>query len=454
MFSKMLNNIQNVKSGSIKVIQIIQERLAILEEQNPKVNAIVEYYPQLLLEQAKELDGKIENGFQGKLCGVIVTVKDNLEVEGFKATAGMLRFKENVSKGDCTIVRMLRKEGALIIGKTNLPAGAMDVQTDNKVYGRTNHPSFMNRTCGGSSGGGACSVAIGISDIDIGNDFMGSIRIPAHFCGIYGLVATDDTIPLEKIIGGKPYGSTMSKILRSGLQASSLFDLEYVFQIISKAEKVLVPKVLQSKLMIAYTTSAGGLILSEEYAQAYHKYREKLSHEHNLVEIKDKDFDFEKARECFLKLLYANIAITLPPVLRFLARTIGGKQFMVTNLKHYLETEDIREKCIEELEKLLCYFDVLLSPVCSLAAFEHQTPIKMQGEQAVYSDLKINDEMVPYAAATMGFTTPFSLTSSPVITIPIGKNSIGLPMGLQVVGKRNREYDLLQSAKELCKYKA
>jgi amidase len=343
-----------------------------------------------------------------------------MEVEGFKATAGMLRFKENVSKGDCN--------------------------------GRTNHPKFNDKTCGGSSGGGACSVALGISDIDIGNDFMGSIRIPAHFCGIYGLIGTDDTIPLDKIVGGKPYGSTMTKILRAGFQAASLFDLEYVFNIISNIDKVLTPKVLQDKLRIAYTASAGGLMLSAEYTQLYHKYIAKLSKDHNLVEVKDNDFDFEKARKCFLGLLYSNITITLPPVIRFLARYIGGKPFMTTNLKHYLETEEIREKCIEQLESLLGEFDVLLSPVCSMAAFEHQTPAKMQGEQAVYRDLRIDDKRVSYAAATMGYTTPFSLTSSPVVTIPIGRNSIGLPMGVQVVGRRNREYDLLQSTKVLCKY--
>jgi len=439
--SKMMCQIENVKAKKITVSEIVKERLTLLER-HKSCNAVICYDEKMVLKQAADLDSNIKAGKNtGRLCGAVITVKDNLEVEGLRATAGMKKFQNNIPSQDCAVVKKLKEEGAIILGKTNMPAGAMDMQTYNDVYGRTNHPDFPEYTCGGSSGGGAAAVKLGISDADIGNDFMGSIRVPAHFCGIFGMIGTDKVIPLDNIVGGKPLGSTMSDILRIGIQASFLSDLHLLFTIIADDSKIFTLIQNSDKLKVAYSKDCGGLPVSNEYSECFMDFVERLSEHFNVSEIRQSDFDFQKSRECFLKLLYGNMSVLLPGIVRLM---MGSK--MSNKLVDYLKAEEIRDECIAQLDQLLAEYDVLLTPVTATAAFKHINPVKILGNQAIYNDIPVDDKKVPYSVANMGFTTPFSLTGSPVIAIPTGKTAKGLPLGVQVVGRRMHEYDLLKHA--------
>ncbi len=441
MESKMIWQIKNVKEKKITVLEIVKERLSLLER-HKSCNAVICYDKKAVLEQAAELDNSIKEGkSSGKLAGAVITVKDNLEVKGLSATAGMKKYINNIPSQDCDVVKKLRDEGAIILGKTNMPAGAMDMQTFNDIYGRTNHPDFPEYTCGGSSGGGAAAIKLGISDADIGNDFMGSIRVPAHFCGIYGMIGTDRIIPLENIVGGKPYGSTMSDILRIGIQASDLSELHLLFTIIADESKIFPLKQNSGQLKIAYTKDCGDLPISKEYATCFTDFIEGLSAKYQVNEINQSDFDFQKSRECFLKLLYGNMSVSLPTIVRLM---MGSK--MSNKLKDYLNEEEKREECLAQIDKLMAEYDILLTPVTATAAFLHKSPVKTLGHQAIYDDILVDDTKVPYSVANMGYTTPFSLTANPIIVIPIGKTPKGLPLGIQVVGRRMHEYDLLKYA--------
>lgn len=441
MQSKMIWQIEQVKDRKITVLQIVKERLALLER-HKSCNAVICYDEKMVLEQATELDSKIEAGVSiGKLCGAVITVKDNLEVRDLRATAGIKKLKDNISSQDCNVVNILRDEGAIILGKTNMPAGAMDMQTFNSVYGTTNHPEFPEYTCGGSSGGGAAAVKLGICDADIGNDFMGSIRVPAHFCGIYGMIGTDKVIPLENIVGGNPYGSTMSNILRIGIQAANLNDLHLLFTVIADDSKIFPLVRTTEPLKIAYTTDCGGLPISKEYSECFIDFLERLAEKNHVNKINQFDFNFEKSRECFLKLLYGNMSVSLPSIVRLMMRSK-----MSNKLKDYLYQEEEREQCIFKLDQMMAGYDVLLAPVTATPAFQHKVPLRTLGHQAIYDDILVDHTKVSYSVANMGYTTPFSLTGNPVIVIPIGKTAEGLPMGIQVVGRRMHEYDLLKNA--------
>lgn len=382
MESKMLRNIEQVKNRKLTVLQIVKERLARLES-HKSCNAVICYDEKTLLEQAAELDNNIKAGKSiGKLCGAVITVKDNLDVKGLRATAGIKKYKDNISSQDCNVVKKLRDEGAIILGKTNMPAGAMDMQTNNAIYGRTNHPDFPAYTCGGSSGGGAATVKLGISDADIGNDFMGSIRVPAHFCGIYGMIGTDKVIPLENIVGGKPYGSAMSNILRIGVQAANLNDLHLLFTIIADESKIFPLLGTSDELKIAYTTDCGGLPISKEYRECFIDFIKGLSAKNHINNINQFDFNFEKSRECFLKLLYGNMSVSLPSIIRLLMRSK-----MSNKLKDYLNQEEEREQCIVQLDQMMAEYDILLAPVTATPAFQHKSPIRTLGHQAIYDDI-------------------------------------------------------------------
>lgn len=437
----MIRQIENVKDRKITVLEIVRERLALLER-HKFCNAVICYDEKMVLEQATELDSKIKAGKSaGKLCGAVITVKDNLEVKGLRSTAGIKKFQNNIPSRDCEVVEKLRDEGAIVLGKTNMPAGAMDMQTFNDIYGRTNHPDFPEYTCGGSSGGGAAAIKLGICDADIGNDFMGSIRVPAHFCGIYGMIGTDKVIPLGNIVGGKPYGSTMSNILRIGIQTANLNDLHLLFTIIADDSKIFPSTQNLGQLKIGYSKDCGNLPISMEYAACFAHFIKELSSKYHVNEIDQSEFDFQKARECFLKLLYGNMSVSLPAIVRLMMRSK-----MSNKLKDYLNEEEKREKCITQLDQMMAEYDVLLTPVSATAAFLHKSPVRTLGYQAIYDDISVDDTKVSYSVANMGYTTPFSLTGSPVIVIPMGRTARGLPLGIQVVGRRMREHDLLKYA--------
>lgn len=133
------------------------------------------------------------------------------------------------------------------------------------------------------------------------------------------------------------------------------------------------------------------------------------------------------------------MSVMLPGIVRFM---MGSK--MSGKLKDYLVEEEKRDECIIQLDHLMAEYDILLAPVTATAAFQHKSSVRMLGNQAIYDDIPVDDGKVSYSVANMGYTTPFSLTGSPVIVVPIGKTAKGLPLGVQVVGRRMREHDLLK----------
>lgn len=446
MDSYMLGNVRAVLNGKTSVVAIAKERLALLDKENPRVNAVVECRKEQVLAQAAEIDGQVRQGKAGRLAGAVITVKDNLEVKGLHATAGFSKRKEYVAAADCTAVERLRAEGALILGKTNMPPGAMDVQTDNPVYGRTNHPLFPERTCGGSSGGGACAVRLGISDMDIGNDLMGSIRIPSHFCGIYGFVPSGNAIGLNGFTGGKPMGSTLSQMLRIGLQARTPEDILYVLPMLLECGFPAREARLGERLKIAWSMDCGGLPLSRDSRKCFEAFLHTAGTGHELYELKPEDYPFELARESFTKLLYGAIAAMMPPAACFAARHLGQYRLLDRCLKPLLAAENCREECKQAMCRLMERFDCLVTPVTATPAFPHIKPDRVVNGQPIYGKFSVDGQETLYAKANLGYTTPF-FTANPVLSIPVGMTGDGLPVGVQVVCGMYDDLKLLHIAR-------
>lgn len=439
----MLENRQAILRGEKTVEDIAGERLAILQRENPAVNAVVEFYPDQLLAKAREIDARVRAGKSGRLAGAVITVKDNLDVQGMHTTAGFLKWKNNLAAKDCSAVARLRAEDALILGKTNMPPGAMDAQTDNPVYGRTNHPMFPDRTCGGSSGGGACAVTLGISDADLGNDLMGSIRIPAHFCGIYGFVPTGGAIMLDGFAGGRPSGGALSQMLRLGLQAKTPEAVEMIFSVLAEEGFPAVKKDPVKRLKIAWSLDCSGLPLSRDSKACLAAFLEKAGAGNDLYELSKEDYPFELARESFIRLLYGAIAAMMPAGVCFAARHLMGNRLMDRRLRSYLTAEDGREECKRAMRRLMNRFDCLVVPVTATPAFPHTKPIRVVNGQPFYGDFPVDGQKVLYAAANLGYTTPF-FTADPVMAVPAGVTEEGLPVGVQVVCGAYRDLELLR----------
>jgi len=172
--------------------------LARIDSVNPALNAVVELRREAALRRAAAADEAIvRSGAAGPLHGVPMTIKDSFNVAGLHTTWGNPAFKDFVAGSDATVVRRLEQAGAIIVGKTNLAFMLGDfAQTANELYGVTNNPWDTTRTPGGSSGGAAAALSAGMTFLEYGSDLAGSIRIPASFCGVYGLKPSVEIVPL------------------------------------------------------------------------------------------------------------------------------------------------------------------------------------------------------------------------------------------------------------------
>jgi amidase len=160
---------------------------------NPALNAIVISNEADAIRTARERDDDLrQHVVRGPLHGVPVTVKESFNLTGFKTTVNFPQLKNNVATADALVVRRLKEAGATILGKTNIPTMLSDYQSFGPLYPTANNPFDVTRTPGGSTGGGAAALAAGLTALEIGSDIGGSIRVPAHFCGVFGLKPTEN----------------------------------------------------------------------------------------------------------------------------------------------------------------------------------------------------------------------------------------------------------------------
>ncbi|MCC7370747.1 MAG: amidase [Chloroflexi bacterium] len=213
-----------VRNREVSSVELVEAHLRRIDAVNPSLNAIIHLDAAGALAAARTADARLADGAPaGPLHGVPVTVKDNLDVAGLPCTGGTRGRAGCVPGQDATVVARLRAAGAVILGKTNLPEMALAFVTDNLVHGRTNNPYDLARTPGGSSGGEAAIIAAGGSPLGVGNDLAGSIRLPAHFCGIAGLKPTSGRVPLTGYFS--PIVGLLKPLWHNGPMARRVEDL-------------------------------------------------------------------------------------------------------------------------------------------------------------------------------------------------------------------------------------
>src|SRR5262249_49098731 len=188
--------------------ELVEKLLARIDAVNPALNAIVELRRETALQSAEAADQAIAHGDRRPLLGVPITVKESFNVAGLHTTWGNPAFNDYVAESNATVVQRLEQAGAIVIGKTNVHFMLADyAQTANELYGVTHNPWDTTRTPGGSTGGGAAALSAGITFLEYGSDLVGSIRIPASFCGVYGLKPSVEIVPLTGFqLPGPPRG--------------------------------------------------------------------------------------------------------------------------------------------------------------------------------------------------------------------------------------------------------
>ena len=365
------------------------------------------------------------------------------------------------------MVARLKAAGAIVLGKTNLPELAGTPQCWSPVFGATNNPWDPTRTPGGSSGGSAAAVAMGFSFLDPGSDIGGSIRIPAAYCGVAGLKATENRIPRTGHIPHLPDGSrSVRHLLSLGLLARCVDDLKLGLEVLAGPDgfdsevpslPVAFPPADERPVRVAWWDDFSGLPLCARTRRALLRTVEQLRMEGIVVERRcPPGFDVEKAWYAYGIIAGSEIGLGMPTAQRMLLSLFrhgvpssqplakGFLRGLSFNGRRFADALNIREKLIAELEGFLADYDLWLCPVAPTTAWPQAHAGRFGGEGRFRKPpaIEVDGRSLPFLEATVSLTTPFSLTGSPVVALPAGIED-GLPVGLQCVGRRWRDESLL-----------
>ncbi len=448
------------RPAQMSSVERVEYYLSRIETYNPALNAVVTLDAEGALAQARQADQTSASG--ETLHGVPITVKDSFDTKGMRTTAGYKPFSERVPAEDALLVSRLRQAGAIIMGKTNLPALASGIQANNPVFGRTNNPWDLSRTPGGSSGGAAAAIAADLTALELGSDIGGSIRIPAHFCGVYGLKMTGQ-VRLGKGHVSSPKPLNVSEQVRKlldiaafGPLARSVDDLRLAFSVLADWAEGEPPAPQPASLRIAYTDDFGGTPLAADSRAAMDRAAERLRQAgHQVARTVPSDFDFDDAWELAGEVLgCVNNAFQSPLVQGF--RRVAG--LMASNRKNVhplmrglyrgvtLSQQQIadalrrRDALTGQIERFLGEWDVWICPVFPTSAFTHRSAT---------DEIDVDGQPMPQLMANLLHPIIFNLSGHPAVVIPVGFTHDNLPIGVQLIGRRFAETQLLDAAQRI-----
>lgn len=430
-----------IRERRVSAVEVVEAHLRQIERHNPEINAVVtlDGDGDGAMERARKADAALARGeYGGPLHGVPVTLKDCHATAGMRTTAGHPPLAEYVPDEDGTVAARMKAAGAIVLGKTNVSPLLADVQSSNAIFGQTNNPWNLSRTPGGSSGGAAAAVAAGMVPLEIGSDIGGSIRIPAHCCGIVGLKPTEHRVSNHGHIPDLPEHPRSTRIMNCiGPLAHSLDDLDLALRVITGPDgydldvpPVPLPEVATpppGSLKLAWSASFPGLPIQEDTRLTIERLVTTLTGEGAAIEEALPEIDFDEQ---------LTVRARLREVVRiFIEQPANG----IPSAADYLRALDRRDRFIRAWESFFSRYDALICPVMMTTAFEHRergTPVPIDGEEYPY-------ELLP------DYCRPFNLTGHPVVTIPIGLDSDGLPIGVQIAGSLWSESRLLGIARAL-----
>jgi amidase len=440
VFSSTTQLAAAIRAGHVSASEVLEAHLAQIATHNPALNAVITLDAEQARKRAREADEALSRGeVWGPLHGVPFTLKDAHATAGMRTTTGFPELSDYVPKVDSTVTARLKAAGGILIGKTNVPVMLADFQSTNPIFGATSNPWNSERTSGGSSGGAAAALASGMTSFEIGTDLSASIRIPAHFCGVFGLKPTEQRVPLTGLIPGLPGPRPIRIMSCIGPMARTVEDLELLYSIIAgpdgrdtEVQPVPVDEVsnLELKnLRIAFAPTFPGFPVAADVSAAVKELARRLSPLCKVVEeaaLPPLDFNQEGASAGAL-----------------IGMMTGAFQpedkARPTTLAHYLEALHRRDQSILAWEQFFDTWDVLLCPPSMMTAFPHceaGSPLHVDGQEVAYWMISAHG-------------TVFNYTGHPAVVLPYTLDRAGLPIGIQLVGKRWSESRLLGMAKAL-----
>ncbi len=451
-FGTATQAMQALQRGVISSRELTAHVFERIKKHNPKINAFVTLLEEQAMAQAKQADEmRAKKKPVGPLHGLPIVVKDVFATEGVRTTSGSIAFEKYVPKEDAVVVARLKAAGAIIVGKTNVPEFAADWQSFNQVAGTSNNPWDVKRTPGGSTGGGAAALAAGFGFIEIGSDIGGSIRIPSHFCGVYGHKPTFNVVPLNGHIPPPPGMSAPAELPVAGPLARSAGDLKLELEIIGGpaldeaiAYRWSLPAPRRTKLtdyrlgyVIDDPLCPVDSTVKEVLTSAVESLRKKGA---QLTEGWPAGIDPKKQYENYYWLLAAFFSLSFPEqVFKGMQQAVSsGTDDLwlkgVTSLhRDWLALSGQRLKAGELWREYFKTHDGFLMPVSFVTAFPHDQKGNLQDGALMQRRLMTAEGERPYIDMSkwISFAT---LTGCPATVAPVGRTKSGLPVGIQIMG--------------------
>lgn len=437
-----------IQSRTISPVEVAAAFLSRIEELNPKLNAIVTLAPDVL-ERAKAAEAAAMRGdVLSALHGIPVTIKDTIETAGLLTTSGSAIRANFIPQHDGPAVARLKSAGAIILGKTNAAEMAMDYTTDNPVFGRTVNPYDPSRTTGGSSGGEAVAIATCMSPGGLGSDLAGSVRIPAHFCGISALKPTVGQVPGEGQFPPAHGPYALGSVI--GPMARSVADLRLLFSVLAGTRRPAPSNSVSSESLIsamasrrvAWYTDDGVSPVTAETRRAVETAAQVLADAGlNVREHRPPAIErghslwlglFSRASVVVLRDVYAGREDEAGAFVRWRLRTADDTPS--PTLDDYILSWRDRDRLRSELISWMETTPLLLAPVGAVPAFPHDA-----------LKVRVGNESISTFKA-FSYSQTFNVFDLPVAVIPVGRSPEGLPIGVQVIGRPFEEETVLAAA--------
>jgi Asp-tRNA(Asn)/Glu-tRNA(Gln) amidotransferase A subunit family amidase len=450
---------EKIKARAISPCEVIDQHLARMTELQPRLNAFVHIDEARAREQARAAEIAMMSGESlGALHGVPLTVKSCIDVAGWPCAAGSLLRKDHKPSNDAVLVQRLRNAGAILLGNTNTPEFLMAYETDNSLTGKTSNPWSAEYSSGGSSGGEAAAIASGCSAGGVGSDGGGSIRVPAHFCGICGLKPTPGRIPSN---GHYPAGNSAFGWLGVvGPMARTVSDLKLLFEVLrgpDPGDALTIPlptfdktSLHSQNIRIGILEGDGVGAVTPETQLAVRKAAQLLAYQGFILE----PFRLNNL-QCVLDLWWFFFGTVISEL--FQEEIRGRKDLLSPVFRDYLnaarsspeppmppltpmtmtrfvEMCTVRDHERAQILDAMSDTPILLSPVCAAPAFRH-------GEgnwnpHAGYRD-------------TMRHSQWLNLAGFPGVSVPMAQSPEGLPIGVQLIGRPFQDELVLAVAEQL-----
>lgn len=447
---------QSLRNSEISSLELTNLYIDRIERFDEEINAVVVRDFDRARDAARRADEKRSAGkAEGVLHGVPMTIKDSFDVAGLPTTWGFPDFKDNIAGSDSLAVERFKQAGAIFLGKTNIPVALADLQSYNPIYGQTGNPWDLERTPGGSSGGASAALSAGLTGLETGSDIGGSIRNPAHFCGVYGHKPTWGVVPPQG--HALPGAIASPDIAVCGPLARSAEDLALALGVLAGPEpldaagwRLDLPKPSRKSLAeyrVAIWPTDAMCPVDDEVAGRARELGEMLSKCGATVsETARPDIDLAAGHRTYLELLNGVMGASLKDDQRIgleavaeasdlndLSNEAVSMRAMVSSHAQWLSANNRREKLRYAWQQFFADWDIVICPQTATPAFPHDhrpfpaRTLDVNGVEQGYMDQLFWSGLI---------TAPYL----PSTVFPTGPSAAGLPIGLQAVGAAFQDY--------------